>query len=136
MKAIVKVMAMIALAVGWLGIPETLAQRDYDPKTVETIGGNVLSVQNATLAKRRGYWVELMLQTAKETIPVQLGPAWFIDKQTPRIEANDMITVTGSRLMMGGRPAIVAAEITKGNELLKLRDANGISVWPHKNLQQ
>jgi hypothetical protein len=130
MKAIIKAMTMIAFAVGLVGIPDILAQRDYDAKTVETVGGNVLSIENTTPAKRRGYWVQLMLQTGNETIAVQLGPAWYIDKQTPRIEANDTITVTGSRLTLDGRSAIIAANITKGNELLKLRDDNGIAVWP------
>ena len=124
---------MIAFAVGLLGIPDILAQRDYDLKTVETIGGKVLSIEKTTPAKRRGYWVDLMLQTLNETIAVQLGPAWYIDTQTPRIEANDTITVTGSRLTLDGRSAIVAADITKGNELLKLRDDNGIPVWPRRH---
>ena len=133
MKAMTKVMTMVAFAVGLLGIHDTLAQRDYDAKTVETIGGNVLSIEKITPAKKRGYWVQLMLQTEKETIAVQLGPAWYIDKQTPRIEANDTITVTGSRVTVGGRSAIAAADITKGNELLKLRDDNGIPVWPRRH---
>ena len=77
-----------------------------------------------------------MLQTQKETIAVQLGPDWYIDKQTPRIEANDTITVTGSRVTMDGRSTIVAADVTKGNELLKLREDNGIPVWPRRNGEQ
>jgi hypothetical protein len=28
-----------------------------------------------------------------------------------------------------GKPAIVAAQIKKGNEVLKLRDDNGVPVW-------
>jgi len=134
MKAITKVMTMVAFAVGLLGTHDALAERDYDAKTVETIGGRVLSIEKTTPAKRRGYWIDLMLQTGNETIAVQLGPAWYIDKQTPRIEANDIITVTGSRVTMDGRPAIVAADITKGNELLKLRNDNGTPVWPLRNL--
>jgi hypothetical protein len=130
MKAITRVMTMIAFAVGLLGIPDALAQHDYDAKTVETIGGKVLSVERTTPANRRGYWVDVMLQTEKEIIPVQLGPAWYIDKQTPRIEANDTISVTGSRVTMDGKPAVIAADVTRGNELLKLRDDHGIPVWP------
>jgi hypothetical protein len=130
MKAIIKATTMVAFAVGLLGIHNTLAEPDYDAKTVERIVGKVLSIEKTTPAKRRGYWVDLMLQTGNETIAVQLGPAWYIDKQTPRIEANDTITVTGSRLTLDGRSAIVAADITKGIELLKLRDDNGIPVWP------
>ena len=130
MKTITKVMTMFVFAVGLLGIHNALAQHDYDAKTVETIGGKVLSIEKTTPAKRRGYWIDLMLQTEKETIAVQLGPDWYIDKQTPRIEANDTITVIGSRVTIDGRSAIVAADITKGNELLKLRQDNGIPVWP------
>jgi hypothetical protein len=133
MKAITKVMTMIAFAVGLLGIPDILAQHDYDLKTVETIGGKVLSIEKTTPAKRRGYWVDLVLQTEKETIAVQLGPAWYIDKQAMRIEPNDTITVTGSRVTMDGKPAIIAADVTKGNELLKVRDNNGIPLWPRRH---
>jgi hypothetical protein len=133
MKAITKVMTMVAFAAGLLGIPDTLAQRDYDAKTVETIEGKVLSIEKTTPAKRRGYWVDLMLESGNEIIPVHLGPAWYVDKQTLRIEANDTITVSGSRVTMEGKPAMVAAEITKGNEFLKLRESNGIPVWPTRN---
>jgi hypothetical protein len=133
MKTMTKVMTLVAFAVGLLGTHDTLAQHDYDVKTVETIGGKVLSIEKTTPAKKRGDWIDLMLQTAKETIAVQLGPAWYIDKQMPRIEANDTITVTGSRLTVDGRAAIVAADVTKGNELLKLRDGNGSPVWPRRH---
>jgi hypothetical protein len=133
MKTITKVMAMVAFAVGLLGIHDTLAQGDYDLKTVETIGGKVLSIEKTTPAKRRGYWVDVMLQTENGTILVQLGPLWYIREQTPRIEANDTITVTGSRVILDGRPAIIAADVTKGNELLKLRDGNGMPVWPRRH---
>jgi hypothetical protein len=133
MKAITKVMTMITFAVGLLETPNILAQHDYDLKTVQTIGGKVLSVERTTPAKRRGYWVDLMLQTENETITVQLGPAWYIDKQATRIEPNDTITVTGSRVTMDGRSAIIAGDVTKGNELLKLRDGNGIPVWPRRH---
>ncbi len=136
MKAITKVMTMVAFAVGLLGISDTLAQRDYDAKTVETIRGKVLSIEKDTFANKRGYWVDLVLQTQNGAIAVQLGPAWYIDKRTPPIEANDTITVTGSRITMDGKPVIIAADIKKGNELLKLRDDNGIPVWPREHRGQ
>ena len=136
MKTITKVMTMVVFAVGMSGIHNARAQHDYDAKTIETIGGKVLSIEKTTAANKRGYWIDLMLQTGKETIAVQLGPSWYIDKQAPRIEANDTITVTGSRMTLDGRPAIVAADITRGNELLKLREDNGIPVWPRKHSEQ
>jgi hypothetical protein len=124
-KLIVMLMAMVAV----LAASSTLAQRNYDPKTVETIEGKVLSIEKTTPAKKRGYGVHLTLQTEKETIAVHLGPAWHIDTQTPHIEANDTITVTGSRVTIEGKPAMIAAQVKKGNEILKLREENGIAVW-------
>lgn len=129
MKATTKLMAIIALAVGLLGVPDVFAQRKYDPKTVETIEGKVLSIEKTTATEKRGYGIHLTLQTDKETIAVHLGPAWYIDNQLPKIEPNDTITVTGSRVMIDGKPAIIAAQVKKGNEILKLRDENGIAVW-------
>ena len=35
----------------------------------------------------------------------------------------------GSFAQMGQMPAIIAAEIKKGNEVLKLRDEKGFPVW-------
>ena len=60
---------------------------------------------------------------------MHVGPSWYIDKQSPRIEANDTITVTGSRVTVDGKPAIIAAQVKKEDETLKLRDENGIPVW-------
>lgn len=139
MKAVTNLM-MIAFAVGLWAIPETLAQRDdkartieavrdYNPTTVETVSGTVFSIEKTNPPKKRGYWVDVMLQTGNGTIPVELGPAWYVNHQTPRMEINDMIMVTGSRMAINGTPILIAAEVRKQNEILKLREANGIPVW-------
>jgi hypothetical protein len=121
---------LVAMAfAGLLRVSDVIAQRNYDPKTVEMLQGKVLSVEKATRGKGRSYGVHLTLQTDKETISVHLGPSWYIEKQTPHIEANDTITVTGSRVTVDEKPAIIAAQVKKGNEILKLRDENGIPVW-------
>jgi hypothetical protein len=125
MKDITQLITAVAIAVVF-GVPCANAQRNYDPKTVETVQGKVLSVEKT---QQRGHGIHLMLQTDKETISVHLGPSWYIDKQTPKIEANDTITVTGSRVTVDGKPAIIAAQVKKGNELLKLRDDNGVPAW-------
>ena len=125
MKLTNLVIVAIAFA-GLLSGSNVVAQRNYDPKTVETVQGKVLSVEKM---QQRGRGVHLMLQTDKETIAVHLGPSWYIDQQTPKIETNDTITVTGSRVTVDGKPAIIAVQVKKGDEILKLRDENGIPVW-------
>jgi hypothetical protein len=126
MKSITKLIIIAAATASAFGAPSAIAQRKYNPKTVETVQGRVLSMEKM---QQRGSGVHLMLQTDKETVAVHLGPSWYIDKQTPNIETNDTITVTGSRVTVGGKPAIIATEVKKGDEVLKLRDDNGIPVW-------
>jgi len=101
----------------------------YNPATVETIRGTVVSVD--TIVPRRGmhYGIHLTVKSEKETIPVHLGPGWFIENQNVKIEPGDDIEVKGSRITFDGKPAIIAAEVRKGNEILTLRDANGFPVW-------
>jgi hypothetical protein len=129
MKKIIMLIIVVVAIAGVFGATSTVAQRNYDPKTVETIEGKVLSVEKTTPPKNRGYGIHLALQTNKEIIPVHLGPGWYVEKQTPQIQANDTVTVTGSRVTIDGKPAIIATQVKKGNEILKLRDENGIPAW-------
>jgi hypothetical protein len=103
--------------------------RMYNPKTVETIVGEVVSVDKITPMKGMSYGIHLTLKTEKETISIHLGPGWFIERQDIKIEPKDKVEVTGSRIMFEDKPAIIAAEVKKGDEILKLRDENGVPVW-------
>jgi hypothetical protein len=106
-------------------------QRLYNPSTVETVSGEVVSIGIFTPAKRKrmGKGVHLELKTDKETIAVHLGPSGYINEQNVKIEKGDRIKVTGSRVIFEGKPAIIAQTIVFGNETLKLRDENGIPLW-------
>ncbi len=102
--------------------------RMYDVNTVQTVKGEVLNVEN--FAGKRGYsGVHLTLKTDGGEIPVHLGPQWFLDKQSVKIEKGDQIEVTGSKITYKDKPAIIAAEVKKGNDVLTLRDKSGIPVW-------
>ena len=103
--------------------------RMYDPKTVETISGDVISVDRITPKRGMSYGVHLVLKTDRETVSVHLGPGWYIENQDIRIEPKDKVEVKGSRITFEGKPAIIAAEIKKGDKTLRLRDGNGFPVW-------
>jgi len=103
--------------------------RMYDPKTVGTISGEVISVDMITPMKGMSQGVHLTLKTDKEIISVHLGPWWYIENRDIRIEPKDKIEVAGSRITYQGKPAIIAANVKKGDEVLKLRDENGLPVW-------
>jgi hypothetical protein len=101
----------------------------YDTKTVETISGEVVSVDRMTPMKGMSYGVHLVLRTDKETVSIHLGPVWYIVSQDIKIEPKDRVEVKGSRITFEGKPAIIAAEVKKGDEVLKIRDENGFPSW-------
>jgi len=101
----------------------------YNPKTVEAISGEVISVDKFTPLKGMSYGVHLIVKTDKGTISVHLGPAWYIENQDVKIKPKDKIEVKGSRITFDGKPAIIAAEVKKGQEVLRLRDENGFPLW-------
>lgn len=103
--------------------------RMYDPKTAETISGEVMDIEFLTPARGMRRGVHLLLKTDKEMISVHLGPAWYIENQDMKIEPKDRVEVRGSRITFHDKPAIIAAEVRKGHETLTLRDDAGVPVW-------
>jgi hypothetical protein len=103
--------------------------RMYNPQTVETISGEVVSVDEITPMKGVYYGVHAVLRTDKETGSVHLGPGWYIENQDVIIAPKDKIEVKGSRITFEGKPAIIAAEVKKGKDVLMLRDASGLPSW-------
>jgi len=101
----------------------------YDLKTVETILGEVVSVDSMTFGKGMPYGIHVVVKTDEETISVHLGPAWYIQNQDTQIQIKDVIQVRGSRISFGGPPALIAAEVKDGKGILKLRNDSDIPVW-------
>ncbi|MBI4698137.1 MAG: DNA-binding protein [Nitrospirae bacterium] len=108
---------------------DTQYGRMYNLKTLETISGEIVSVEKMAPIKGMYYGIHIIVKTDKETIPVHLGPGWYIENQDIKIEPKDKIQVRGSKIIFEGKPAIIAAEVKKGDETLMLRDENGFPVW-------
>jgi hypothetical protein len=109
--------------------PGSQYNKMYDPKAVETISGEVTKVDRITPAKGMSGGVHMLVKTDKETVSVHLGPSWYIENQDVKIEPKDKVEVKGSRVTFGGKPALIASEVRKGNEVLTLRDEAGFPAW-------
>ena len=114
---------------------DTTRPWQYDLKTEETLTGIVVAAPPAKTNLPQP--VHLTLKAEKESIPVILGPGWFVEKAGVAIAALDKIEVKGSRIIFQGKPAIIAAEVKKGDKVLKLRNEKGVPLWtgPHDQKQ-
>lgn len=101
----------------------------FETATVQSFTGSVTAIDRITLHKGGATGVRLTLRVGPETLPVQLGPARYVDAQPVRLAVGDVVTVRGSRVTNNERPAIVAISVTKGDATLSLRDDSGAPLW-------
>jgi hypothetical protein len=104
-------------------------QRNYNPASVESISGTVESVDKVTPLQGMYSGIHLIVKTGKETVSVDLGPEWYIERLDTKIEKGDKVEVKGSRVTLSGKTSIIAAEVKKGDRTLALRDSAGIPAW-------
>ena len=104
-------------------------QRMYNPATVETVAGTIESIDRTVPMKGMSRGVHLTLKTEKGLVAVNLGPAWYVERLDNELKMGDSVEVKGSRVTLAGNPAIIAAELKKGDAVLKLRDDNGVPAW-------
>jgi hypothetical protein len=106
----------------------------YDPNTVVTVSGIVIA-KTPPSARGLPQLVYLTLRTDAGKFTIFLGPDLYVDKLPVQIHNLDKIQVTGSKITWEGQPVIMAAEIKRGDQLLKLRGPNGVPVWSgrHRN---
>lgn len=106
------------------------SSRHWDPKTVESVSGEVTDVRRVPLPSGKAHGIHLVLETeATPALAVALGPDWWVDKQSLKIAKGDRVEVKGSRVTIDGQTVLVAAEVKKGDQTLVLRNADGVPAW-------
>jgi len=110
----------------------------FDPKTIKTISGQVIRIDQVT---EFGFGLQMRLTVfidKKEILPVLLGPAFYIAGpwQAQHFKLGDtvtvsgsQVTVSGSQVTVSGEPFMIATTVKRGNEVLRLRDKDGIPGW-------
>ena len=121
--------AMAALAaIGFAALAQTGRNRLYDPSTETTVKGTVSKV--ATVTGRAGCnGIHLSLQSEDKTWDVHVGPAAYSNQKGFPFSIGDQLEVTGSQVQFNGADALIAREITRGGEVLTLRDKQGVPRW-------
>jgi hypothetical protein len=105
----------------------------YDPQTVETVSGEVIQVQ---IMGGRAQGVHLRVKTDKETLVVMLGPSSFLEQQKMAFAVGDKVEIKGSRVQHPQQAMLIAGEVKKGGQALKLRNDQGNPLWPRVGPKQ
>lgn len=103
----------------------------YNPATEITVKGTVEAVNQMT---GRPGWAgsHLQVKTESETLDVHVGPSWFLSQNNFTFAKGDQIEVTGSKVKYANAGALLAREITKGDQKLTLRNEKGFPVWSRR----
>ena len=103
----------------------------FDSKTIKTISGQVIKIDQVP---EFGFGLQMRLTVfidKNEILAVYLGPAYYLvgPWQAKHFKLGDRVTVTGSQVTVSGEPLMVALTVKRGNEVLRLRDKDGIPEW-------
>jgi sporulation protein YlmC with PRC-barrel domain len=103
----------------------------FDSKTIKTISGRVIRIDDVT---EYGFGLQMRLTVfvdEKDIVPVYLGPAFYLvgPWQAKHFKLGDKVTVSGSQVAVKGEPLMIAMTVKIGNEVLRLRDQEGIPAW-------
>jgi hypothetical protein len=102
----------------------------YKPGAVEKIAGEVVSLEKTRSGNGKAFCENLTLKTSKGNIWVILKPESYKPKKTLTIQPADQLEITGARITLPGKSALIAAQVKKGSETMVLRDVQtGRPAW-------
>ena len=103
----------------------------FDAHTMKTISGHVVKIDQVPEFAFGLQMRVTVLTDTKEFLLVYLGPAFYVEGpwQAKHLKLGDQITVSGSQVTVSGEPFLIAMTVTRGKEVLRLRDKDGIPGW-------
>src|SRR5689334_20448846 len=91
--------------------------RLYDNTTVVTFSGTVIGMQTSPPMNGMDACTSILVKSANGgTSLVHLGPFWFVNNLKPAIRVKDKVTVTGSKITINNRTAILASTVAIGTK--------------------
>jgi hypothetical protein len=115
------------------GGSETQDRRLYNPQTVTTVQGQVEDLGSYGMQGWRvapGMALQgLVLKTTQGSLTINLGPPWYVRRQGFTVQKGDTLEVTGSKVTKDEKTVLLAAEVKKNGQTLKVRDEKGVPLF-------
>jgi hypothetical protein len=95
-----------------------------------TITGKVTRVFTETLQDQMHPGMAFIVDTKDHgQVRVHLGPVWYLERQEFNLQPGQNVQVQGVCLEEQGQTRLIAAQVTVGDHVLMLRDAEGRPMW-------
>lgn len=102
----------------------------YDASQSVSLTG-VTIVRVDTVSSSTGTTLNAVLASGTDSVTAWLAPVDFLTSNAITLVAGDIIDIIGAKVMVGGKPSLIASEIKKGEAKVVLRDkATGAPAWP------
>lgn len=125
-----KSLAIVAACLCITGIADAAqGGRIYDPATVETVSGKVIKIEQLAPQTKMQLGTHMLISTDKGEVDVRLGAGAYLDQIGLKLEPNEEVKVTGSKVTFDNREFIIAAQVEKDGKVFTLRNEEGIPLW-------
>ena len=102
----------------------------YDPANELRLAGTVEEVQEFYCPVTQDRGAHLVLRTAEDkSTTVHVGIGRFLREHRVAFSPGERVEVVGANIRYQGQDAVIARQITRGNEVITLRDAAGKPLW-------
>lgn len=108
---------------------DSMHHEPFNLETIQTVKGKLVRVEQMAGRHEGMIGVHAVVDTGEEIITVHLGPLMNLQKEEFKLKEGEPMEATGSRITNNDAPALLATEITHGDQTLKLRDEMGKPVW-------
>ncbi len=112
--------------------PAEATTKLYTETAARTVKGIITDTYNVKL-KDGVEFMQMTVETEQGSIPVHLGPTWYMDEYADRFDANKgrSVSVLGSVATVEGKEVLVASEISNGDgkQHMRLRHPGGTPAW-------
>lgn len=125
----IAVIAVVLLVFGVVSFQRPLATQGaalYNPANEMVVKGTVGGFENFTCpVGDHEVGSHIALNTADGVLIIHLAPARVMRSQPFSFAVGDQLQVVGAKFRFRGQNGIIAREITRGNEMMVLRDHDG-----------
>lgn len=100
----------------------------YNPRKEVTFSGTVTGKTKGKVPGQ-AQGMSILVKSGKTLREVEMGPAWYVGRQSASVNMGDKVKITGVPLKVGRENVILARQITRGKNILALRDRDGMPYW-------